>query len=220
MPNGQNIQMITMETPLSIPSGRLIGCPDCDLLITYQPSQDACDARCPRCNAILFKSCHKNVSKTLAFSLSALFLFVPACFLPLMGMNIFGYPGSCTMIKGVTQMMKDGFFSMALLVMFCSIIVPLSIQLLLFYMSFHYTVKRYPTALRTALILYQHLSEWSMLDVYMLGILIALIKMEDYGYIFSGPGLYCFVGVLIMTNLAMLSFDPHMAWEALEEKAA
>ena len=57
-----------------------------------------------------------------------------------------------------------------------------------------------------------------MLDVYMLGILIALIKMEDYGYIFSGPGLYCFVGTLILANLAMLSFDTGLAWDTLEER--
>lgn len=212
--------MITMETPLSIPSGGLIGCPDCDLLITYQPSQDSCDARCPRCNAILVKSCHNSATKTLAFSLSGLFLFMPACFLPLLELNIFGYAGNCTMVKGVTQMIRDGYFCMSLLVLFCSIIVPLCIQLLLCYISLVITLnlKQRPKSLRLSLILYQHLSEWSMLDVYMLGILIALIKMKDFGYIVSGPGLYCFVGVLVLATLSMLSFDPGMAWNALEER--
>lgn len=106
---------------------------------------------------------------------------------------------------------------MAILVLLCSIIIPLCILFLLSYMSLMVIMKHQPDFLRKALILYRHLLEWCMLDVYMLGILIALIKMKDFGYIFSGPGLYCFVGVLILTNLAMLSFDPGTAWDALEE---
>lgn len=200
--------------------GTLIGCPDCDLLISYQPNHNHYDARCPRCQALLVKAGDNSFKRTRALSFSGICLFVPACFLPLMKLNMFGYEGTCTMVKGVTQMIKDGYLCMAMLVLFCSILVPLFIQILLLGITLLIRSRRFRKILIPALKIYQRLTEWAMLDVYMLGILIALVKMQDYGDLFSGPGLYCFIGVMLFVTLSMLSFDTARAWDMLEGRAS
>ncbi|MBU1171756.1 MAG: paraquat-inducible protein A [Proteobacteria bacterium] len=159
-----------------------------------------------------------SINRTLALSISGLILFIPACFLPLLELNIYGHTGSCTMIKGVLQMMKSGYWWMSCLVLFCSILVPFFIQMLLFGLSLALKLGAWPSLLVRPLKLYQSLTEWAMLDVYMLGILIALIKMEDYGDIFPGPGLYCFIGLLVLATLSILSFDAGLAWSLIERR--
>lgn len=200
--------------------GTLIGCPDCDLLITYQPAHDQYDARCPRCHALLLKAGGSSFNRTLALSISGLCLFLPACFLPLMRLNVIGHQGDCTMIEGVTHMINDGYVCMALLVLFCSILVPFLVQVLLLGITLLIKSGRFRKILVPGLKLYQHLTEWTMLDVYMLGILIALVKLKDYGDLFSGPGLYCFIGLMLIVTLSMLSFDTARAWDMLESRSS
>lgn len=205
-----------MGIPLPIKQETLVGCPYCDLLIKHRASNQGFDACCPRCGALLIKASTDSLNRTLALSISGIIIFFPACFLPLLELNIFGYTGSCTMIKGVLQMIKTGYWWMSGLVLFCSILAPIFIQFLLFIITCSLILGLRPAILVQALKLYQTLTEWAMLDVYMLGILIAFIKMKDFGDLFSGPGLYCFIGLLGMTTLSMLSFDKGLAWTLLE----
>lgn len=197
----------------------LIGCPDCDLLIRKKNPKKGYNMACPRCGSILVKSRHNSIDRTLALSLSGLFLFFPACFLPLLNFNVLGYSGRCTMIKAAVQMFASGYWWMGFLVLFCSILVPLLVLSILFMISFSVKLGRYPLMTGKALKAYHHLSEWTMLDVYMLGILISLIKMKDYGEIYNGLGLYSFIGLLIMVILTMLSFDSRHVWDQLERKS-
>ncbi|MFA6011895.1 MAG: paraquat-inducible protein A [Desulfobacteraceae bacterium] len=194
----------------------LIGCPDCDLLVKKSHLKKGYNLACPRCGALLLKSRHNSIDRTLALSLSGLLLFFPACFLPLLNFKVLGYSGKCTMVKAAVQMFASGYWWMGFLVLFCSILVPFIVLCILFFISFSAKMGRYPAIIVKTLKAYHHLAEWTMLDVYMLGILISLIKMKDYGEIYNGLGLYSFIGLLAMVILTMLSFDSHHVWEQLE----
>jgi paraquat-inducible protein A len=194
----------------------LVGCPDCDLLIRKRTPEKGYDLVCPRCGSLVVKSHRNSMDRTIAFSLSGLFLFFPACFLPLLNFNVLGYSGRCTMVKAAMQMFNSGYLWMGFLVLFCSILVPFTVLALLLFIAISVKLGKYPKIICKALKLYHHLGEWTMLDVYMIGILISLIKMKDYGDIFSGLGLYSFIGLLFMVLLSTLCFDSRYAWESLE----
>ena len=196
----------------------LIGCPDCDLLVKSHGHRRGYKLCCPRCGAVLARSNPDSINRTLALSLSGLFLFFPSCFLPLLKFNVLGYSGTCTVMKGAVQMYNSGYWWMAFLVLCCSILAPLAVLVILFTVSLTVKMGRYPAVLGTGLKLYHFLSEWTMLDVYMIGILVSLIKMKDFGYVFNGSGLYSFIGLLILVILTMLSFDSRLVWESLEGK--
>ncbi len=197
----------------------LVGCPDCDLLIRKRTPERGYNLSCPRCGAILIKSHRDSIDRTLALSLSGLFLFIPASFLPLLEFSVLGFSGNCTMVKAAIRMFTGGYWWMGFLVMFCSIIVPFTVLFILFMISFSMKLGRRPFFLPQALKTYHHLTEWTMLDVYMIGLLVALIKLKDFGDIFSGPGLFSFIGLLIMMILTTLTFDSHHVWAWVEEEA-
>jgi paraquat-inducible protein A len=208
-----------MSNPNPVIQDTLIGCPDCDLLIRKTRPQRGYDQSCPRCGSILIKSHHNSMDRTLALSLSGLFLFLPSCFLPLLKFSVLGYSGRCTMVKAAVQMFAEGYWWMGFLVLFCSILVPFTVLFILFLISFSVKTGRYPAFVVKAMKTYHFLTEWTMLDVYMIGILISLIKMKDYGEILSGPGLYSFIGLLTVMLLTSLSFDSRHVWESVERSS-
>lgn len=206
-----------MDTVVPQKTGRLLGCPQCDLLVRRQPVNSRYDICCPRCGALLIKGCDDGITKALALSLSGILLFIPASTLPLLELNILGQSSHCTMIRGTTQMYQDGDPWMASLVLFCSLLAPLCILGLLLFITLSLKLWHRSRFLAPSLKLYQNLAEWVMLDVYLIGILIAFIKMKDFGDILSGIGLYCFIGMMGTTTLAMLTFSTHQAWHLIEE---
>lgn len=191
------------------------GCPDCGAIVLTESVAEGYRLRCPRCNATLKNSVKNSINKTLAFSLSGLALFIPAFLLPVLELNILGLTGKCTMLKGVLQMFGNGFWWMSFLVLFCSVLVPLSVFMLLTFIAVSVKAGRYSGLLIKAMKGYRYLREWNMPDVYMLGILIAYIKLGDYGEVTACVGLYCFAAALLLGICTTLVFDPAEVWQKI-----
>ncbi|GAB6093936.1 paraquat-inducible protein A [Desulfatiferula olefinivorans] len=206
-----------MDTRFPPHAESLLGCPQCDLLVRRHPVNRRYDSCCPRCGALLFKGCEDGITRALALSLSGLLLFVPAGGLPLLELNIMGQSGRCTMIRAVFQIYRNGDPWTAGLVLLCSLMAPLGILSLLCAVTLLLKLGRIRPLIVPLLRLYQGLSEWVMLDVYLIGILIAFIKMKDFGDLVPGTGLYCFIGVMAATTLAMTAFSTHKAWDMIGE---
>ena len=128
-----------------------------------------------------------------------------------------GLVSTNTMLQGVLQLWQAGYWWMAFLVLLCSVVVPLLDLLLIFTAAVLLKLRLKPNILRRVLVWQHHLNEWAMLEVYMLGILVAYIKMSGMGNIVIGVGLYCFVGMLIAAILAESKFDHEQAFELLED---
>jgi paraquat-inducible protein A len=194
----------------------LLLCHECDLIVKNTTS-DTCDSvSCPRCGARLFTIRPESVDRVLAFSLSGLLLFIPANTLPIMSLQIIGQSNSNTMVNGVVQLAQQGYWWMAFLVMLCSVAVPLIELSILFTLALAIKLKRWRHLSIDLLKWQRRINEWGMLDVYMLGILVAFIKMRDLGDLNIGLGLASFVALLLLTIMTSLSFDQHYFWEQVD----
>ena len=192
-------------------------CHDCDLVVANRPATAGDRVACPRCEALLYDVRPDSVNRVLALSLTGLLLFVPANTLPIMSLQLVGSSSSNTMINGVIQLMGQGYWWMAFLVLLCSVVLPVTELLMLFLLGLAIKLGRW-RHLSIELLKWQgKISEWGMLEVYMLGILVAFIKMKDLGDLHAGMGMIAFVGLLVMTILTSLSFDRHQFWELVDD---
>ncbi|WP_461481546.1 paraquat-inducible protein A [Porticoccus sp.] len=196
----------------------LLACPECDLLLLVTGPPLHGSLLCSRCGALVQDARQDSLNRTLALSLTGLILAIPANLLPIMEFTISGLSTRNTMLNGAFKLFESGYAWMAFLVIFCSVIAPLANLLLLFVISagahWRFMYPWLPQLLR----LYHHLEEWGMLDVYMLGILVALIKIRDLGDLAISGGLYSFVLLLMVATWSSRTFQPEAIWQKLESR--
>jgi len=201
---------------------RICVCPDCDLVFERPALANGQAAECGRCGARLCQSKPHFVDKTLAFSLAGLLFYIPANTLPVLTLLILGMDSTNSMMNGVQQLFSDGYWWMSFLVLLCSVVVPLIDLSLMFFIALGLKMPRlFPRAYLIKMMCWQHrLKEWGMTEVYMLGILVAYIKMISMGKILIGAGLPFFVGMLVSVMLAHLSYDTEYAFDYLDEQGS
>jgi len=190
----------------------IAACPDCDLLQRIPALGAGAQARCPRCGRIVASGKAAAQNRTLALAAAAAIVLVLANVTPLMGLSAVGRHSSTTILGGVLKMWREGQEITALLVALCSMIAPtLHIAFTLIVLL----AVRKPPAPRWvgALLRFAELSRpWAMVEVMMLGILVALVKIADLATVIPGIGMFA-VGALIMLLAAMtVSFDPREVW--------
>jgi len=198
----------------------LLACPDCDLLLEHkhiEPGQKAC---CPRCGHVLHAPKRNSVDKTLALALAGLIFFIPANFMPIMTLDTMGLKQAGSVLDGIQGIYDNGYFFVSLMVALTSLVFPLVKLSLLFYVSLHLKLKRYPHDLPLFMRWYNHLDEWGMLEVYMVGILVTIIKLHHIAHIHYDFGLICFIGLLFVALSSSVSMDEHEFWERIEERPA
>jgi paraquat-inducible protein A len=194
----------------------LIACPHCDLLMEKFAITYGQKAHCPRCHTVLGQPIKRSLEYTFALSLTGLLLFIPANTEPVLSLNLLGLTQEATIFSGIVQLFNSGLWLIAGLVLLSALVVPLINLLLILYVSLSLSIEILLPHVTTALRIYQHLEEWAMLEVYMLGILVSLIKLMDTADVVFGTGLYCFVG-LLFTSVAISSHIDHEDfWEHIE----
>ncbi|ATH83425.1 MULTISPECIES: paraquat-inducible protein A [Pseudomonadaceae] len=199
----------------SLPVEQLVACHECDLLMRKPVLQDGESAECPRCGYELFSHRHHVVRRSLALVLTALLLYVPANFLPIMQLNLLGQTSQDTVWSGVLGLYESGMQGIAVVVFLCSMAVPLLKLLcqLLVLLSIRLDFGRgYGLLLYR---IYHHMREWGMLEVYFMGILVAIVKLMDLADLSLGLGLFCFIALLLVQVWLEVTMSPHQIWEAL-----
>ncbi|MBX9914169.1 MAG: paraquat-inducible protein A [Pseudomonadaceae bacterium] len=195
----------------------LVGCHECDLLLR-KPQLAAGDrAECPRCGFVLYSHNHQVIRRSFALVLAALLLYVPANFLPIMQINVLGQTSEDTIWSGVMSLYDSGGLlkSIALVVFLCSMVIPLVKLLIQFIVLL--TI-RLDFARSFGLLLYRmyhHFKEWGMLEVYLMGILVSIVKLIDIASPTLDFGLACFVALLLVQVWLEVTMEPHQIWEAL-----
>jgi len=200
-----------------LPIEQLVGCPECDLLMAKPTLNLGEVAECPRCGCELSRLRHRIVGPGLALVLAALLLYFPANFLPIMQLNLLGRVTHDTVWSGVLSLYNSGMQGIAVVVFLCSMAVPLMKLLCQLAVLLCIAIDR---AKPLGLLLYRfyhHLREWGMLEVYLLGILVSIIKLRDMAELSLGVGLACFAGLLMVQVWLELVMSPHQVWEALSE---
>lgn len=196
----------------------LLACPYCDLLlekIHLEPGQKAC---CPRCGHTLLVPKRNSIDKTLSFALTGLTLFVPANFMSIMTLDTLGLEQAGSIYDGIIVIYTSGYFFVSCMVALTSFVFPLAKLSLLFIISLSLKLRRYPKVLPLLMRSYHHLDEWGMLEVYMVGILVAIVKLHHMGHIHYDIGFFCFIGLLFVALCASVAMDEHEFWELIETK--
>ncbi len=200
---------------IDLPLERLAACPECDLLMLKAELKVGEQAECPRCGYGLHIERGRFIGRSLALVTAALLLYVPANFLPIMYLNVMGRTAHETVWSGVLGLYRSGMEGIAVVVFLCSMAVPLMKLLCQLIVLLSIVSGR---GRRSGLLLYRayhHLREWGMLEVYLLGILVSIIKLNDMADLSLGVGLGCFVGLLLAQIFLQIIMSPHQVWEAL-----
>ena len=200
--------------PLTDPA--IIACPHCDLLQRLPEVAPGASARCPRCDKELWRRREDSLNRTLALSLAALVLYVVANTVPMLGLTAVGHAASTTVVGGAQQLWRDGEQIVAVLVLFAAVISP-ALQIGLMLAIVAAARREQPPAWVGTLL--RHLPfarNWSMIEVMLIGVLVALTKIADYATVIPGVALFS-LGVLVFLLAAMQSnFDPREVWERVE----
>jgi paraquat-inducible protein A len=189
-----------------------VACRGCDLLQRIPPLPSHAKAHCPRCAERLVKSPSDPLERSLALAVAAAIAFVVANATPLMGLNAQGREASTTLIGGARQMWLQGQPVTAVVVAFCAVIAPASYIALM--LTVLLSVKRAPAPRWVGLLLRwaQLVRPWSMDEVMMLGVLVALTKIAELATVVPGVGMFA-VFVLIVLLAALLdTFNSREVW--------
>jgi paraquat-inducible protein A len=172
-------------------------------------------ALCPRCGAPVHERRPHSVATTAALLLSAALLYVPANLLPVMHMRTFLSDEDDTIMSGVLSLIQEGSWPLALLVFVASIVVPLLKLIAMGWLLFA-VIRRSPgNALQRSKLfrLVEFIGRWSMLDVYAISLLVALVQIRSLATIHVGLGALAFGTVVVLTMLAAQSFDERLLWD-------
>ncbi|HTR57056.1 MAG TPA: paraquat-inducible protein A [Casimicrobiaceae bacterium] len=195
----------------------LVACEGCGLLCR---APHAASMHCPRCGHPLHWRKPNSLSRTWALILSAYILYIPANVLPMMTTRTLLGSQDDTIMSGVIFLWKDGSWPLAALVFFASITVPLLKLLALTLLVVSVQLKsHWQPVQRTRLYrLVEFVGRWSMLDIYVVTILVALVQLQALAAITPGPAAVAFGAVVVLTMAAALTFDPRSIWDPIGDE--
>ena len=175
--------------------------------------------RCPRCGAALHLRKPNSLARTAALLLAAAICYVPANVFPVMTVKQFGRGDPSTILGGVQELIESGMWSLALLVLFASILVPMLklVTLTLLVWSVRRGSRWRPRDRTRLYRLTEQVGRWSMIDMFMISILAALVNLGAVATIEPGLGATFFAAVVVITMFAAMSFDPRLIWDRMEE---
>ena len=193
-----------------------IACPDCDLLQRVPPLPPGGKARCARCGETIVNQRVDPLDRPLALTVAAALALILANTMPLMGLSAVGRESSTTIIGGAHEMWLQGSEITAVIVAFCAVIAPAGH--VLFMLAVLLAVRRPPAPhwvgemLRSA----HFMQPWSMTEVMMLGILVALVKISQLATVIPGIGMYAAGAFVVLVAAIMVTFDPREVWKRVE----
>ena len=197
--------------------GSLIGCDTCDHVTHARPGE-----QCPRCDVPLRHRKPNAIARTWALLIASALLYIPANILPVMTVIRLGKGAPSTIVGGVLELIEYRMWPLAALVFVASILVPMlklvGLGTLLILTQTGNASRLHDRTRMFRLV--DFIGRWSMIDVFMISILTALVRMGSLASVTPEWGAVAFAGVVVCTMLAALSFDPRLMWDAAERRAA
>jgi paraquat-inducible protein A len=176
--------------------------------------------QCPRCHAPLHRRKPNSLARTWALLLTSVVLYIPANVLPVMTVTSLGRAQADTIMSGVVYLFVHGQWPLAVLIFFASVFVPLAKILTLGFLAASVGRRSsWRPVDRTRMYrLTELLGRWSMVDIYVVTILVALVKLGNLATIEAGLGAVFFGAVVVVTMIAAEGFDPRLIWDAMEDR--
>jgi paraquat-inducible protein A len=192
-----------------------VACHGCDLLQRIPALQPGGKARCGRCGQVLAVHPKQPLDTPLALSIAAAVLVVIANVFPLMTLSVAGRTATTTLAGGAVEMWKQGSEITAAVVAFCAVIAP--ILYVASTLAVMLAVQRAPAPAWTGdfMRLADRLRPWSMNEVLLLGILVALTKIAELAEVIPGPAMFAQAALVILIPWIASTFDPHAVWQRI-----
>ena len=205
-------------TQLSAASHNMLVCHACGLLSRAAPhGHEIC---CPRCGDHLHFRKPNSIARSWALLIAAMICYIPANVLPMMySSSLFGSE-SDTIMSGVVYFWKSGEWYLALIIFFASITVPM-LKMIALVLLLVTTQRRSRWQLQQRTRLYrlvEFVGRWSMLDIYVVAVMCALVQLKALATIVPGPGAIAFGAVVVLTMFAAMAFDPRLMWDPVEDQ--
>ncbi|MES2887344.1 MAG: paraquat-inducible protein A [Pseudomonadota bacterium] len=227
-----------MTTPASAPpplpatapvpvTGRALGWARCSVCSTLSratlpptedddPSDPPKHPPCASCGAAVHTRRPDSLARTSALALAAAVLYLPANLLPVMHTESLLGAQDDTIMSGVMVLLQTGSWPLALVVFVASVVVPMLklLALLLLVVSTHRRTAWRPLQRTRLYRLTETVGRWSMLDIYVITVLVGLVQFQTVATVLPGPGALAFAAVVVLTMLAAQAFDPRLIWDA------
>ena len=192
----------------------VLACETCGLAQRVEDLAPGSTAECIRCGFTVATRPAGGADLAMALTIAALVLYVPANIYPILAFNMYGMYSEATVWDGVVTLLQAGQYFIAAIVFLASIVIPLLklLGLMFLVVSVKWGHGRRLRARTHIARFIDAIGPWAMLDVFLVAILVALVKMGDLGRVVAGPGLIAFTCVVVLTMLASLSFDTKLIW--------
>ncbi|SFI80765.1 paraquat-inducible protein A [Nitrosomonas sp. Nm34] len=193
----------------------LMACHECDLLLRVDHSFAEGVMKCPRCAAVLLKHKRHSLDLTLAYTITGLILFVISNAFPIIDFQFERQSTETILLSGVWELLDQDMYLLAGLVFVTTILAPFTQLVTLLYVFLPLKFNRIAPYTSEVFRFASALRSWSMMEVFMLGILVSTVKLASMGTIVPGIALWSF-GILIFVLAATTSsLDPDLVWEKL-----
>lgn len=197
---------------------QIIICPVCAQKHQGANIDEKATVKCARCGSVIFEETSGSLGRALAFSLGALILYFPANMYPILSVTRMGVYSESTIWQGVRSLFTSGYWGVAILVFLASIIIPLIKLVVMIYLVASTNRDGHERIKYLLLRIIRFIGPWSMLDVFLVAILVALVKLKDLATIRPEPGLIAFAGVVVLTIMASESFEARSLWQGEEKE--
>ncbi|MFW5443582.1 MAG: paraquat-inducible protein A [Methylococcaceae bacterium] len=193
-------------------------CHNCHLLCSVPVQGGVLESSCPRCNTTVHVRKPLSQTRSTALLIAAFVMFIPANLLPVMNVSSMGSIEGDTIVGGVIYLATSGDLPLAVILFIASVFVP-SIKLLILTVllfTVHFKSQWHPKERTRLYRLTELIGRWSMVDIYVVTLMAALIQIQGLMVIEAGMGAVAFGAVVVLTILAVMAFDPRLIWDNME----
>jgi paraquat-inducible protein A len=196
----------------------LIACHDCDLIQRLPHISEAGTIECIRCGAVLHQKIRNSIERTLSLTLTGLVLFGLANAFPFLAFKIGAQVRQTTLLTGIQELYAQGMPELSVIVLLTTVLVPFAQMICMLYILLPLKFRRIPIKLPQVFRFIRHLQPWNMMEVFMLGILVSVVKLAKMAKIIPGVALFSFLALIFVMAAMTASLDSHLIWEKWDEK--
>jgi len=186
-------------------------CRDCGVVIDVDDFDTTHQYSCPRCHSVFYRP-GESFTLVIVMAITASLFFVPTLFLPIMTIEIMGHSHSVTLMEAVWFFASDGYLIIAIIAAASGVLVPLTLLGLILMMVIPVSLGYDPRSVASLFRLYEQLSGWSMAEVYLVSIFVAMVKLGGMAKLSVDFGLFSFLFFLITFYITIIWFNPHDLW--------
>ena len=191
---------------------RLIACHECDLLQREIDLPPGRVAHCARCGAKLYRIENRSIDHTLAMTVAAAVLFILANTYPIIGLQIQSTRNDTSLISAVHTLWNQGMWPVAGLVFFTTFLVPAIALATMIHILLAMRRGRIPAGFTMIMRTLQNFNPWGMVEVFIIGVIVALVKLTHYGTLIPGIALWSLGILTLLMTATASSFNIHDVW--------